>query len=291
MILAAILTVAQPLPPLTVAYTIDPKHQLVEGLASDGNTLFVSSVLDRTIIACTDTCREQFQLDGPAAPLGLSWDRRRKLLWVAMHCPPLPGVGRCTGEVRGVTVSGRVKFRLWPSSPFSPGDISVVGKSIIVSDSGSGQIYRLTPEKRRWEKLIQRGEMKSAQGIASLEDGSILAADYSKGISRIEPKSGARSMLLQDDGKPLRGIDGMVPNRIFAYGIYNGSVPGKLLELNVYGKVLRSRVLADLPDPTQIAVRGLELFAISDSGWSLIDQKKTRTQGATIVSIPLPIWD
>ena len=285
------LAIADPMLPLSEAYTIDPKHQLVEGLASDGTTLFVSSVLDRTIIACTDTCRDVIRLDGPAVPLGMSWDKKRKLLWVAMHCPALPGVGRCTGEVRGVTVAGRVKYRLWPSSSFSPGDISVVGKSIVVSDSGSGQIYRLTPEKRRWEKLILSGEMKSAQGVAALEDGSILAADYTKGISRIDPKSGKRTMILLDDGKPLRGIDGMVPDRIYAYGIYNGSVPGKLLELNVYGKVLRTRELADLTDPTQIAVRGLNLYAVADSGWSLIDQKKPRTQGAKIVSVRMAIWD
>ncbi len=43
-------------PPQAVL-TIDPNHRLVEGVASDGTTIWVSSVLDRQILACRTTCR------------------------------------------------------------------------------------------------------------------------------------------------------------------------------------------------------------------------------------------
>ena len=53
MILAMVAAVA--LVPQTVA-TIDPKHRLVEGVASDGTTIWASSLIDRQILQCRKSC-------------------------------------------------------------------------------------------------------------------------------------------------------------------------------------------------------------------------------------------
>lgn len=289
--IALILAAAALAPEASVALTIDPKHRLIEGLASDGVTLFASSVLDRTILACTDKCEAAFQLEGPALPLGMTWDSKRKLLWIAIHCPALPQVKPCPGEVRGVSRAGKIRYRHRLGPGFAPGDVSIAGKSVIISDSATGQIYRLDPKKGGWAALIKGGEIKSGQGTALLENGTLIAADYSKGVSRISLKSGDRTILLRDDGKPLRGIDGMVADRINVYGIYNGQNPGKLLYLRMYGDTLRFDDLGDIPDPTQLAVQGPWVFAVTNSGWASIDQNDARSQGAQIVRFMAVVWD
>ena len=71
----------------SVVLTIAPSHQLVEGVATDGSTIFVSSVLDRQILACQKTCHTIATLPEPLHPLGIAWDWGRKLVWIAADCP------------------------------------------------------------------------------------------------------------------------------------------------------------------------------------------------------------
>ena len=63
--------------------TVDPKHRLVEGVASDGTTIWVSSILDRQILACRTTCRTFATLPAGIHPFAIAWDGDRKRLWVA----------------------------------------------------------------------------------------------------------------------------------------------------------------------------------------------------------------
>src|SRR5207237_5170405 len=55
------------LQPRTVL-TIDPRHRLIEGVASDGTTIWVSSVLDRQVLACRTACRTIATLPAPLHP-------------------------------------------------------------------------------------------------------------------------------------------------------------------------------------------------------------------------------
>jgi hypothetical protein len=41
--------------PQTVV-TVDPRHRLVEGVASDGAKIWLSSLIDRQILVCTKSC-------------------------------------------------------------------------------------------------------------------------------------------------------------------------------------------------------------------------------------------
>lgn len=275
----------------TVAYTINPKHRIVEGLASDGSTLFVSSILDRTIIACRETCDREFTLAGPAVPLGISWDPKRKLLWVAMHCPKLPGVAPCSGEVQGVTAKGKLRYRLWPGADFSPGDLNASDGRLFVSDSANGKIYLAEPEAGRWTELGTSGERKSGQGVALDSGGRLIAADYSKGISAVDLATGTRTMLPRAGDKPLRGIDGMVAAKGRIFAIYNGQAPGALLELAPGPDGLKFGQLSgdtDLPDPTQVTVIGDSLYAVADAGWATIEKEPARAKGATILKFAIP---
>ncbi|HEY7006115.1 MAG TPA: hypothetical protein VH392_06475, partial [Sphingomicrobium sp.] len=67
---------------------IDPKHRIVEGVASDGKTIWVSSVLDRQILACRSTCRVLVTLPQGLHPFAIAWDASQDRLWIAADCPP-----------------------------------------------------------------------------------------------------------------------------------------------------------------------------------------------------------
>ena len=62
---------------------VDPKHSLIEGVASDGSTIWLSSLVDRAILACTKTCTTLATLPAGLHPFAISWDARAKRIWVA----------------------------------------------------------------------------------------------------------------------------------------------------------------------------------------------------------------
>jgi hypothetical protein len=136
------------------------------------------------------------------------------------------------------------------------------------------------------------GVGKSGQGTALSQDGKkLLVADYSQGIGSVDLATFARTLLPRQDGKPLRGIDGLVRCGSTYYGIYNGTAPGLLVSISLTGTGLKfDQPLGEvtLPDPTQIAYDGKRLLIVADSGWATIDKPGfVRTQGTPVLAIPL----
>ena len=275
--------------------TVDPKHRLVEGVASDGRTIWVSSVLDRQILACRATCRKLATLPLPLHPFAITWDAERKRLWIAADCPPgVKAIKACDrGALIALNFSGRMVTRIAPGSgSFHPGDVSASDAGVFVSDSQNGAVYRLATNGYSLAPVVAPGIGKSAQGSAASPDGqSLIVADYSQGVARIDLASGARAILPRQDGKPLRGIDGMTRCGDIYYGIYNGATPGLLVSIvpNATGLTF-DQPLGDttLPDPTQVAYDGKRLLIVADSGWATIDKPDfVRTSGAPILAVPL----
>jgi hypothetical protein len=272
--------------------TIDPRHRVVEGVASDGTTIWLSSVLDRQILACKANCRTIATLPTPLHPFAIAWDANRKRLWVAADCPP--GVAAIKPCDRGALISlsqgGRIVTRIAPSSgTFHPGDVSASPTGVFVSDSQNGAIYQLAKAGYSLSPLVGPGVGKSGQGTAIHADAQkLLFADYSQGVGVVDLATGARNILPRTDGKPLRGIDGLVRCGTTYFGIYNGTSPGALLSIVPADARLSSDQVASLPDPTQLAYDGKRLLIVADSGWASIDKRDfNRTSGAAIVAIPL----
>jgi hypothetical protein len=288
-LLAGLVAVAQP----TTVVTVDPGHRIVEGVASDGRTIWLSSVLDSTILACTTKCTTLARLPAGLHPFAIAWDGTRRRLWVAADCPPkVPGIVECArGALVGLDRRGRVMTRVAPlSGSFHPGDVSVTAAGLFVSDSQNGAVYRLAGSALK--ALVEPGVGKSAQGSAIDAYGKwLLVADYSQGISRIDLASGNRSLLARQDGKPLRGVDGLVRCGPTYYGIYNGADPGALLSITPQGEGVRfDQPLGEttLGDPTQIAYDGKRLLIVTNSGWATIDKPDfKRTTGASVIAVPL----
>jgi sugar lactone lactonase YvrE len=290
LILALLLAAAAP--PQTVL-TIDPKHRIVEGVASDGRTIWVSSILDRTILACRRACRPLAVLPRGLHPFAIAWDQRRARLWVAAGCPPgVRGIIACKrGALLQLDARGRVRARhAPPSGPFQPGDVAVNSGGVFVSDSQNGAVYRLAGS--RLAPVIAPGVGKSGQGMALDASGKqLLVADYSKGLAAVDLATGVRTLLPRQDGKPLRGLDGLVRCGGTYFAIYNGDAPGRLLTVERRpGGVNYGELIDDLalPDPTQIAFDGKRLLVVADSGWATLDKPGfERTMGAPIIAIPL----
>lgn len=291
--IAAILLAAAMLQPQTIL-TIDPTHRLVEGVASDGKTIWVSSIVDRQILACHRTCRT-FATLRDLHPFAITWDGQRNRLWVAADCPP--GVSVIKACDRGALLAysrrGRLIDRIAPPvGTFHPGDVSAAKGGVFVSDSQNGSVFKLLPGNRALTAVVLPGVGKSGQGTAlSSNNEELLIADYSQGIGVVNLSSGKRTLLPRQDGKPLRGIDGLVRCGSTYFGIYNGTSPGLLVSITrTSGGVVFDQPLGEftLPDPTQLAFDGKRLLIVADSGWATIDKPGFSKQaGSPIIAIPL----
>ena len=280
--------------PQTVV-TADPKHRLIEGVATDGSTIWLSSLIDRQILVCTTGCKTLATLPAGLHPFAISWDSRRKRLWVAADCPPgVPFIKACErGTLIALDNRGRILTRIAPATGnFHPGDVSAANGQVFVSDSQNGAVYRLSPNGRALMALVAPGVGKSGQGMALDAEGKrLLVADYSQGIAAIDLESGARTLLPRQDGKPLRGVDGLARCGDTWLGIYNGASPGRLLTIRMrdggieYGELVEDMTL---PDPTQIAFDGKRLLVVANAGWEpAMKGADKRAEGAPIIAIPL----
>ena len=291
LVLAAATIQAQPI------LTIDPRHRIVEGVASDGKTIWVSSLLDRKILACANgSCRTFATLPTGLHPFALAWDTKRGKLWVGGDCPPgVPAIKPCErGALLAYDPGGRLTTRIASAiGSFHPGDVSASATGVFVSDSQNGAVYQLSATGRTLDVLVAPGVGKSAQGTALDLDGrTLMVADYSQGLAAIDLVDGTRTLLPRAGGKPLRGIDGLVRCSNVYYGVYNGSAPGTLVAIHREGaEITVEEPLGEvtLPDPTQAAIAGQRLLIVADSGWATLGKKDfVRSQGTPILAIDLP---
>lgn len=276
-------------------FTVPAEHRLVEGVAADGDTVWISSVLDRTILVRSASGMRRYPMPrGTLHPMGLAFDTTRNWLWIATDCPELPGVARCAnGALVAIDRKGRLRANLTPANGFHPGDVSVGDGSVFVSDSLNGAVYRLKPDGRSFQTLIAPGVGRSAQGTALSPDGKrLIVADYGRGIASVDLVSGTRTLLPLPDGKPLRGIDGLVRVGARYFTIHNASSPASLIAFRVTDAGIDAEVLhrgAPLNDPTQLAVDSAHLLVVADAGWPAATKgDKTPREPAPILAWDLP---
>src|SRR4030095_8338497 len=94
--------------------------------------------------------------------------------------------------------------------------------------------------------------------------------DYDQGVAAVDLSTGSRALLKRDDGRPVRGIDGMVRCGGSFYAIYNGTPPGMLMRFTCDGERIAFEPIAEgapLVDPTQLAIDGKRLLIVANAGW------------------------
>lgn len=274
-------------------YSAPAEHRLVEGVATDGATIWLSSVFDRTILVRRPGSLARIAMPaGTLHPMGLAWDARRNWLWVATDCPDLPGVAKCrSGALVALDLKGRLKAKLSPGAGFHPGDVSASRGEVFVSDSLNGAVYRL--RGKRLDPLIAPGVGRSAQGTTLTADGKqLIVADYGRGVATIDLKTKARTLLPMAGDKPLRGLDGLVRVGEDYYAIHNGSSPGSLVQFRINGAQIDVAVVhrgTPLADPTQLVRDGDRLLVVADAGWPAAAKPDQPPRGTdTLLAFPLP---
>jgi hypothetical protein len=277
-LLAAIAAPAQPA--ATTILTVPASHRLIEGIASDGDTIWLSSVVDREILEWRPhhALRVRHMPPDTARPLGLAYDAKRRWLWIATDCPEIAAVDVC---------SGAAHF----------GDVSVADGVVHVADSSNGAVYRCRGACTALETVIPPGIGRSAQGSAVFGGaGDVLVADYSAGLAMVD-QAGKRTLLPRQDGRPLRGVDGLARSGDWFVGVQNSQAPGVVFAFHLSADRQHVTDLRGLggdtvfPEPTQVAAMGGKLYVVADAQWSAYDKGNAQrpAQRATpVIMMPAP---
>ncbi len=278
-----------------LAFGVPAEHRLIEGIASDGRDVWLSSVLDRTILERHDGVLRAIPLPaGILYPLGIAWDAHRHWLWIATDCPDLPGIGKCTqGALLAIDRTGRVRAQASASPSFHPGDVSAAGGRVFVSDSQTGAVFAYDDKTKALDPVIAVGIGRSAQGSVSV-GGHLIVADYRCGIASVDLATGVRTLLPLADGTPLSGVDGLVRVKGGFVGVRNGTKTPAIVAFKTDGKTITDvKILAHggaLKDPTQIAVSSDHLLVVGEAGWDNAAAGSGRAGPTPILSLAIPRW-
>jgi sugar lactone lactonase YvrE len=276
-----------------VAFRLPERDLITEGIAYDPKSgdFFVSSVHKRKVLRVTPDGRSSDFLkagqDGLLGVTGLWVDSARRALWLSTAWAPM--VADLRPEEKDTSFlmeydlgSGKLRRKLAPPSGVSGANLSDFGVgpdgTLIVSDPFSGRMYVLPPRAEGLQVLVEKGILASPQGVAWSPDGSaVFVADYSQGIARIDPKTGAVALLPAPADTALSGIDGLVWARGSLVGIQNGVTPHKLLRLELApdaSRITRASVLErsnpEFEEPTLAVVAGSDLFYVAASQYSRV---------------------
>ena len=174
--------------------TIDPKHRLVEGVASDGTTIWVSSILDRQILACRTDLPDAGDLAGAGFTRSRSpGTRSRKRLWVAADCPP--GVAgdqavRARRADRRSIRAGRIQTRIAPAVGQLPSRRRLGFRRPACSSATARTAWSsgLLPSGTAFDgRQSARATARAGRGRRSTPDGKqLIVADYSRGIGAVD---------------------------------------------------------------------------------------------------------
>ncbi len=282
---------------------------LVESVARDearGRWL-VAMIRDRTILALDDAggISPFLQPDAEVGGvLGLAMDARAEVLWAATAPLPPAVHGRAADApplasalLKIDAASGRVLARYPAPAEQMLGDLTLAPDGTVYV--AGGDLFRLRPDGEALEVLLPAGRMRSPQGMAVTPDGAaLIVADYSSGIWRVDRVTGASIRLEAPANASLIGIDGLISDGRFLYGLQNGVAPQRVLKLTPaadWRRIEAVEVLAaNLPqidEPTTGLVHDGELVFVSRSQWSDFDGegalKSPEPEPALISRLPL----
>lgn len=267
---------------------IDPDSMFfAEGLAADprDGTLLVTSIYRRDVLMVSATGARRWllgnRISGVGAVLGAALDTARGTLWLTTA--RLPHMQRRSDDASVVAEllelsypDGALRRRMvLGAGDGIPGEIALAPDgSVLVSDGKHGQLYRLRPRATALETL-RHALLRSPQGIAVQTDGQIAyVADWSRGLLRWDLQTDSISTLTTDDGRSLRGVDGLRLHRGALLAIQNGATPNRVLRvaLSADGRTLSGLEVLDAPsalegEMTVGAVLGDDFVYVASSAW------------------------
>lgn len=250
----------------------------------------ISGVHGRTIVAVRNDKRLVRFLDVGAdadGVQGLALDTAQGVLWAGSSGLPqakdLPTERRGRAAILKIDLaSGRLLARYdAPAASGSAGrafgDLTLgPDGTVYVSDSVTGEIWRLTPGADALDRLVAPGAMGSPQGLVVTPDGKrLIVADYSSGLNVVEIASGAVSRMPVPANASLLGTDGLIRDGADLIAFQNGVAPQRVLRLKldlaatrVEGWSVLAANLPNIDEPTSGVVVGDDLVFIGRSQWT-----------------------
>jgi len=285
-----------------------------EGIAADtaGGTLYVTSVHHRNVlvVAPSGATRwlwregsENGEVAAVGSVMGAVFDDASGTLWLSTaKLPYMRSRGaddaRVVAELLEVSArdgSIRRRFPLGDGGGI-PGEIArAPDGSVLVSDGLRSQLYRLRPSAAALE-TIRSAALRSPQGIAVRPDGAVAyVADWSRGILRWDLATDSIVPVTTDDGRLLRGVDGLRWHEGALLAMQNGASPNRVLRvaLGADGTALAALTVLDAPSPlegelTVGVVLGDELVYVASSAWPFwTEDGQRKTDGRALPAVVL----
>ena len=295
------------------AFSIVQKDLIPEGVAHDpkSGAFFVSSVRHRKIVRLApDGVASDFVAegrDGLQAALAIAVDAPRRALWVSSRATAqMAGFKQGEPEGRAFLAeydvdTGRQRRTVMAPEGGTVADITVADDgTVYAADPESGRVYVLAPGAGAFRTLVEKGAVRSAQGMALSSDGRTLyVADYARGVARIGVADGSLSWLTAPGDTAMTGIDGLVRAGAWLIGVQNGLNPHRVigLRLDAAGQaVTESRTLvrghAAFDEPTLGVVVGTDFYFVANSQYGHFRRDgsldETRLAGPVVLRTPLP---
>jgi DNA-binding beta-propeller fold protein YncE len=276
--------------PCTSVFTGNAEPFIAEGIARDSATdrFFVASVASRRIVMIHDGHQSDFaHIPDDYSPLGIAlsggtlWVTAATLPQGAGHDGPsaLIAIDKNDGQVRHVyPVPDKGKTAL-NDLTFAPDG------TVYASDSISGALYRLSPGASALTPL--KMVLKSPQGMAVSADGkSLLVADYSLGLVKVDLTRATFTPLQIPDGVNVKGIDGLahLPDGNFLAS-QNGLKQPRILRLSLssnWARLLSLEVIAEedaaVADPSLVTADKSGAYVVGVSQWASFGNGPTPTR-------------
>ena len=262
---------------------------LAEAVAFDAarNRFLISGVHGRTIVAVKrEKTLSRYLAASPDidSVQGLAVDAERGLLWASTSARPqakdMPADHKGRGGVLKIELaSGRVlaRYDAPAAQDRAMGDIAVgPDGTVYVSDSVTGEIWRLRPGAAALDRLVEPGVLASPQSMAPTPDGRrLIVADYTSGLYAVDLASGQAARLPVPANASLIGTDGLIRDGGDLIAFQNGTNPQRVVRLKLdagFTRVTGWSVLAanlpNLEEPTSGVVVGDDLVFVARSQWT-----------------------
>lgn len=260
-----------------------------EGLAVDARdgTLFVTSIHHRNVWIVPPAAPPHWLIPQAAATdigavMGVVFDSLRASVWLSTaKLPTMAARGAADSLVHAELLEVRVRdgqlkrrLRLGDGKGI-PGEIALAPDgTVLVSDAIQGLLYRLRPNAAQLE-TVRSAALRSPQGIAVRPDGRVAyVADWSRGILRWDLATDSLTAVTAEDGRLLRGVDGLRWHAGVLIGLQNGATPNRVLRvaLDADGGRLAGLEVLDAPpalegEMTVGVVAGRDFVYVSSSAW------------------------
>ena len=274
----------------------DAKPFIAEGIARDAasGSFFVAGVAARRVVVIRNGHAAEFaRLPDDYSPFGIAIGG--KTLWVTAAVAA-QGAGH---DGPSALLTFDLRGRLTGTYPVSDegrhvlNDLTIAPDgSVYTSDALDGSIYVLPSGAHALTRLGPRKLFKSPQGMAVSVDGkSLLVADYSLGLTKLDLATAAFTPLKIPDGVNVKGIDGLarLPDGTFLASQNGSKVPHILqLALSSDWSELHSAEVIVANDP---AAADPSLVMADNSGAYVVGVSQWNSFGATQTPAkPLQPW-